>query len=153
VDAVALTRGAAPIGPARTGGSTVPLPGGEPEGDPGARVEAQLIEDVLDVVLGGAFGDVQPAGDLTVAQPVRDQAGDLFLAYRQWVRACFWAFGVFGVLDSRRFVTGRRATPCLAWRDCTPLADGGHHGWRVLGRALQTQHGARSACSRSSRRR
>jgi hypothetical protein len=42
--------------------------GGGPGGDLGARVQAELGQDVLDVVLRGAFGDVQGGGDLAIGQ-------------------------------------------------------------------------------------
>src|SRR5579863_1777237 len=39
-----------------------------PGGDVGAVDEAELAEDVLDVALGGALGDVHEGGDLLVGQ-------------------------------------------------------------------------------------
>jgi hypothetical protein len=43
-------------------------------------LEAELGKDVLDMVLRGAFRDVQQAGDLPVGEAARDQLGDLALA-------------------------------------------------------------------------
>ena len=44
-----------------------------PRGDLASGGEPQLGEDVLHVVLGGAFGDDQPLGDLPVGQALGDQ--------------------------------------------------------------------------------
>lgn len=46
----------------------------------GAVVDAELGEDVLDVVVDGALGDVQPGGDLPVGQARTHEAGDLLLS-------------------------------------------------------------------------
>jgi len=51
-----------------------------PDGDLAAVGEAELGQDVLDVVLRGAFGDVQGRGDLPVGQSLPDQPGDFPLA-------------------------------------------------------------------------
>src|SRR5688572_13200711 len=57
--------------------------GGDPGGDLGAGGEAELGEDVLDVVLGCAFGDVGFGGDLAVGEASGDEPGDLVLAAAQ----------------------------------------------------------------------
>lgn len=46
-------------------------------GDLAAVGEAQLVQDVLDVVGGGAFGQVEPLRDGAVRQAVGDELGDL----------------------------------------------------------------------------
>src|ERR1044071_8511766 len=56
-----------------------------PGRDLGAGAEAELVEDVLDVGVGGALGDHELVGDLAVGQPPRDQGGDLDLAVGQRV--------------------------------------------------------------------
>lgn len=48
-----------------------------PGSDLAAGLEAQLGQDVLDMVLGGSFGDVQNLGDLAVGEPPGDQPRDL----------------------------------------------------------------------------
>ena len=48
-----------------------------------ARVQAELDQDVADVVLGGPDGDVQPVRDVPVGEPVGDQRGDLPLPIGQ----------------------------------------------------------------------
>src|SRR5215472_3249204 len=53
---------------------------GGPGGDLAAVVEAELGEDVLDVVFRGAFGDVEQVGDLAVGEAAADQFGDFALA-------------------------------------------------------------------------
>src|SRR5258708_21899820 len=45
-----------------------------------ARVEAKLVEDLLDVPLCRPAGDEEPACNLAIGQPSRDEAGDLHLA-------------------------------------------------------------------------
>ena len=57
-----------------------------PGGDLAPGGEAELGEDVLDVVLRGAFGEHQPLGDLPVRQAFGDQRGHLGLARAQAVR-------------------------------------------------------------------
>src|SRR5260370_28169097 len=57
--------------------------GSGPRGDLAAVAEPELDQDVLDVVLRRAFGDVQGLADLFVGQPARDQLGDLELAGAQ----------------------------------------------------------------------
>src|SRR5690349_23895553 len=57
--------------------------GTHPRRDLAAGAEAELGQDVLDVVLGGAFGDHEPLRDLAVGQAVGDEAGDLVLAAAQ----------------------------------------------------------------------
>src|ERR1700728_3448667 len=52
----------------------------DPAGEPCRRGEPQLGEDVLDVRVDRALGEVEPPGDLPVAEAVGDQAGDLPLA-------------------------------------------------------------------------
>src|SRR5579863_6592820 len=52
----------------------------EPAGQLTPRGESQLGEDVLDVRVDRALGQEEPPGDLPVAEPVGDQAGDLELA-------------------------------------------------------------------------
>jgi hypothetical protein len=54
-----------------------------PRGDLASPGEVQLGEDVLDVVLRGAFGDHEPFGDLPVGEALCDQLGDLSLARAQ----------------------------------------------------------------------
>src|SRR5487761_332323 len=56
------------------------LPGGSPRRDLAAVAEAELDQDVLDVVLRGTFGDEQRLADLLVGQPPRHQSGHLQLA-------------------------------------------------------------------------
>lgn len=56
-----------------------PLARGEPGRDLRAGGELQLRQDVLDVLIGGSRGDHQALGDMPVAQPLRDEAGDLGL--------------------------------------------------------------------------
>src|SRR5215475_1394485 len=48
-------------------------------GDLGAAADAELAEDLAQVVLHGAGADEQPGGDLPVSQVLGDQAGDLLL--------------------------------------------------------------------------
>jgi hypothetical protein len=43
-------------------------------------VEAQFVQDVLDVVGRRTFGDDQGFGDLTIAETPGDQPGDLSFA-------------------------------------------------------------------------
>src|SRR5215212_3645502 len=45
-----------------------------------ARVDAELAQDAADVAFDGLLAQVQPGGDLAVAQAVGDQFGDLALA-------------------------------------------------------------------------
>ncbi len=51
-----------------------------PGGDLGARAEAELGQDVLDVVFGGAWGDDQGGGDVFVARSPGHEVGDLLFA-------------------------------------------------------------------------
>jgi hypothetical protein len=53
---------------------------GCPRCDLAAVLEAELGEDVLDVVLGGALSDVEEVGDLPVGEAAGDQLGDLAFA-------------------------------------------------------------------------
>jgi hypothetical protein len=46
-------------------------------------VRAEFLEHALHVVLGGFFGDHQLFGDAPIAEPAREQPGDLLLAARQ----------------------------------------------------------------------
>src|SRR3984893_3330332 len=62
-----------------TGTQSVARPGG----DVGAVGQAELAEDVLDVALGGALGDVHEGGDLLVGQALRDVCGDFAFAAGQ----------------------------------------------------------------------
>ena len=50
-----------------------------PAGDLAARVEAQLVADLLDVVLRRSFRYEQALGNLAIAQTVGDEAGYLAL--------------------------------------------------------------------------
>jgi hypothetical protein len=43
-------------------------------------LQAELVQDVRDVRLGGRLGDHQRRGDLPVALALRDQPGDFLLA-------------------------------------------------------------------------
>jgi hypothetical protein len=56
---------------------------GCPRCDLAAVLEAELGEDVLDVVLCGAFRDVEEVGDLAVGEAAGDQLGDLAFASGQ----------------------------------------------------------------------
>src|SRR5215472_17578735 len=56
---------------------------GGPGGDLAPVAEAELREDVLDVVFRGAFGDVEQVGDLAVGEAASDQFGDFVLAPRE----------------------------------------------------------------------
>src|SRR5438105_10191091 len=67
-------------------GGDEPVLGG-PDADLGARGEAQLVEDVLDVRAGGPLCDDQLGRDLAIAEPARHQRHDLPLAPTQWSRA------------------------------------------------------------------
>jgi hypothetical protein len=49
----------------------------------GARGDADLLEDVLDVVAGGLHGDVEAGGDLLVGEAARQDAQHLHLAIRE----------------------------------------------------------------------
>src|SRR6266851_9204857 len=48
-----------------------------------AAAQHQLLEDVGQVRLDGGLGDVEAAGHLLVAQPARDELGDVLLAKAQ----------------------------------------------------------------------
>src|SRR3984893_17405042 len=50
-----------------------------PACDLGARVKAELVQDAADVAVDGALRYEQPGSDLLVAQPFRDQPGDVSL--------------------------------------------------------------------------
>ena len=54
--------------------------GGSPGGDLGSRVESELIAYVLDVVLGGAGGEMQALTDLLICEALRHQRRHLRLA-------------------------------------------------------------------------
>src|SRR5215469_15867511 len=56
---------------------------GGPGGDLAAVAEAELGEDVLDMVFRGSFGDVEQVGDLAVGEAASDQLGDFALAPRE----------------------------------------------------------------------
>ena len=51
-----------------------------PRGNLRPRVEAKLVEDLLDVPLCSPASDEEPAGNLAVGQPGPYEAGDLQLA-------------------------------------------------------------------------
>src|SRR5438309_363514 len=59
---------------------TIPARRHHPARDLGARVEAELVEDVAHVAVDGALRNEQPRPDLLVAQPFQDKPGDLGLA-------------------------------------------------------------------------
>jgi hypothetical protein len=48
---------------------SAPVAAGDPGGDLGTRGEAELGQDVLHVVLRGAFGDMYGRRDLPVGEP------------------------------------------------------------------------------------
>src|SRR5690242_18361657 len=54
--------------------------GGEPGRDLDARVEAELVEDVMHVVVDRALGEEQALRDLAVGDARREQLRDLALA-------------------------------------------------------------------------
>src|SRR5579859_3083481 len=53
-----------------------------PDANLGARGERQLVEDVFDVRADRSLGDHEPFGDLPIAETLRDETGDLPLAWR-----------------------------------------------------------------------
>jgi hypothetical protein len=55
-------------------------PSRHPTRDLGARVEAELVEDVTDVALDGAFGYEQARADLFVGQTVGQKSRDVGFA-------------------------------------------------------------------------
>src|SRR5579859_5041956 len=65
----------------------------EPGRDLHPRVEAELVEDVVDVVVDGALREVEPRRDLAVAQARGQQAGDLLLAAAEDGRHRGWRRG------------------------------------------------------------
>src|SRR5690242_2372362 len=79
----------------------------EPRRDLHPRVEAQLGKDVVHVVVDRALREVQPLGDLAVAQAASKKLGDLVLTPAQgagndWLLDC----------AQRRFGTGGKQAPC-----------------------------------------
>jgi hypothetical protein len=50
----------------------------------GARVESEFGEDAFDMAIGGALGDDQALGDLTIRQPAFDQLSDLEFSLAEW---------------------------------------------------------------------
>src|SRR5688572_16304108 len=56
---------------------------GMPGGDASAGLETELGKDVRDVVLDGALRQVQTSGDLSVAEPLRNEGRNLFLQGRE----------------------------------------------------------------------
>src|SRR5207253_8327704 len=90
-----------------------------PDTDLRARGEGQLVENVLDVGGCGAPGDEHAFADLTIAQALRDQRGDLaFAGSEQRGRAgrltrawCHWS-------------RSTRREPNRLWRgQCVPELD------------------------------
>lgn len=59
---------------------------GHPDSDPVAVGHSQLGENVLHVILCGAFGKVQLGGDIAVGQALRDQLGDFPFTAGQQLR-------------------------------------------------------------------
>ncbi len=59
---------------------------GHPDSDPVAVGHSQLGENVLHVILCGAFGQVQLGGDIAVGQALRDQLGDFPFTAGQQLR-------------------------------------------------------------------
>src|SRR5215472_10607663 len=55
-----------------------------PGGDLRTGVEAELVQDVLDVRGDGPLGDEKPRSDLLVAQALRDKPRDLHLALAKY---------------------------------------------------------------------
>src|SRR6266566_1268756 len=55
--------------------------GGCPDRDLAARVKTELVADLLDVMLGSAFGDEELPRDFTVRQTVREETGHLSFAW------------------------------------------------------------------------
>src|SRR5579864_6600627 len=58
-------------------------PGGNPCCDLHPRIESQLVEDVMHMVVDCALGEKQPVRDLAVAQAAGEQLGDLVLPFAQ----------------------------------------------------------------------
>src|SRR5207247_6973589 len=56
---------------------------GCPDRDLGPGLDAELVEDVAHVRVGGALRQHQPLGDLAIGQAVRQQQRDLLLTRRQ----------------------------------------------------------------------
>jgi hypothetical protein len=52
----------------------------EPSCDVTARVKAELVSNLLDVIFSGALGDDQPLGNVAVRKPVGNELGDLLFA-------------------------------------------------------------------------
>ena len=50
-----------------------------PDGDLRSSAQSQLVADVLDVSVGGPLGNAEPARDIGVCQPVRDEQRHLLL--------------------------------------------------------------------------
>src|SRR6266702_3758386 len=57
--------------------------GHRPGGDLSTGVEAELVEDVLDVVLGGPRADVKALSDGAIRKALGHQSGDLLLSVRE----------------------------------------------------------------------
>ena len=72
---------------------------GRPYGYLRPRVEAQLVEDVQDVVAGRPFGDHEVRGDLAIRETPRNQPSDLALAMAE-------------LPDRRITITPRRVRAC-----------------------------------------
>lgn len=53
---------------------------GDPGGDPGAGLEAELGHHVLEVLADGLLGNGELGRDLPIGESARDQAGDLGFA-------------------------------------------------------------------------
>src|SRR5207245_6667728 len=73
---------------------------GRPESDLRARVEAELVQDVLHVCGHGPLSDHQPLGNLAVAQPLCQQRGHLVLTRRE--RRCPWRLAAAEIRRSPR---------------------------------------------------
>src|SRR6202171_6357784 len=56
----------------------------------GSRPEAQLVSNSLDVALGGALGDKQAVGDLSVGHAAGDHCDDLAFPTAQWAGVIRW---------------------------------------------------------------
>jgi hypothetical protein len=52
----------------------------QPAGDLASGMEAELVSDLFDVILRGAFGKDESLGDLAVAKAVGDELGHLSFA-------------------------------------------------------------------------
>jgi hypothetical protein len=50
----------------------------------GARAESEFGEDAFDMAIGGALGDDQSLGNLTIRQAAFDQLGHLDFSLAEW---------------------------------------------------------------------